>query len=55
MVLPIKIVSIIPDTHSIMLPFISLVAVATAVEFNCVELPRSVIFSNIKGPHGEAV
>ena len=54
-VLPIKSVSTIPDTHSITLPFISLVTVTTAVEFNCAEPSRSVIFSNVKGSHGEAV
>ena len=49
----------IPNLHSILLPFISLLAVPTAVEFTWVRLatPRVLIFINVKGPQwgGEAV
>ena len=49
----------IPNVHSISLPFISLLAVPTTVEFTWIKFttPRALIFINVKGPHwgGEAV
>ena len=49
----------IPNIHSILLPFISLLAVTTAVEFTWIKFatPRALIFIIVKGPQwgGEAV
>ena len=40
----------IPNVHSILLPFTSLLAVPTAVEFTKSATPRALIFINAKGP-----
>ena len=57
-VLPTLIGIIIPNIHSILVPFISLLAIPTAVEFTWIKFatPRALIFINVKGPHwgGEA-
>ena len=57
-VLPTLIGTRIPNVHSILLPFTSLIAVPTAVEFTWIKFatPRALIFINVKGPHwgGEA-